>query len=144
MSVALLILCWWYFPYLRIQRIFLIYFHLGLKSFLNVCYPFFSVMLLLWFKWYFFSQKVTEHRLGTLLEIRDRIFIKSLAIWFFSAGLKEFGKFHNHTVSLWKTQWVGSFAWKAKVCTTKVMNLLKFGKVMKIRDSAYSHPAPII
>ena len=142
MSVALLPLGWWSFPYLRIQRIFLIYFYLDLKRFLNVCYPFFSVMLLLWFKWYIFSQKITEHRLGTLLEICDKTIIMSLAKLFFSAGLKEFGKFHNHTVLLWKTQWVGSFAWKVKVCTTKVMNFLKFGKVMKIKHSATLPPDP--
>ena len=142
MSVALLILCWWHFPYLRIQRIFLIYFHLGLKSFLNVCYPFFSVMLLLWFKWYFFFAKSYRAQAWNLVGDSWQNFHQVFSYMIFQCMVKRVYKFHNHTVSLWKTQWVGSFAWKAKVCTTKVMNLLKFGKVMKIKHSATLPPWP--
>ena len=62
-----------------------------------------------------------------------------LAIWFCSSSLKQLGKFHNHTVWVSKKHWLGSFAWRAIVCTTKVrMKLLEMGKDMKIKHSVSS------
>ena len=52
-------------------------------------------------------------------------------MWFCSSGLKQFGKFQNH-----------SFAWKVIVCTTKVRDeLLEMGKDLKIKLSVSSPPA---
>ena len=42
-----------------------------------------------------------------------------------------------------KTEWLGSFAWKATVWTTKVMDeTFRNGKDMKIKYSASSSPIP--
>ena len=65
-----------------------------------------------------------------------------LAIWFCSWGLKQFGKFQNHTVWLLK-QGLGSFAWEVIVCTTKVRDEpLEMEKELKIKKSVSSPPSP--
>ena len=64
-----------------------------------------------------------------------------LAKWFCISGLKQFGKFHNHAAWLWKIHCLGSFAWKARVCTTKVRDeTFKNGKRYEDKHSASPHP----
>ena len=43
----------------------------------------------------FISEQIAGNRFGALLEISDK-----LVIWFCSSGLKQFGKFQNHTAGL--------------------------------------------
>ena len=63
-----------------------------------------------------------------------------LAIWFRSSSLKQFQKFQNHNVWFQK-QWLGSFAWKVIVCTTKDRGkLLEMGKKLKIKHSVSCSP----
>ena len=51
------------------------------------------------FETLFISEWIADIQFGALLEISDKFITKFdfFAIWFCSSGLKQFGKFHNHT-----------------------------------------------
>ena len=48
----------------------------------------------------FISEQIAENMFGAFLEILTNLSpsLMFLAIWFYSSGLKQFGKFQNHTV----------------------------------------------
>ena len=50
----------------------------------------------------FISEQIAENMFGALLEISDKFITKSNAFSYMicSSGLKQFGKFQNHTVRL--------------------------------------------
>ena len=64
----------------------------------------------------------------------------AIYIWFCSSGLKQFGKFQNHTAWIWK-QWLGSLALKIIFCTTRVRDeTFRNGK--RYEDKIQSLPSP--
>ena len=62
----------------------------------------------------FISEQITEYRFWALLEIFEKFNTK---LNIFSISAEKVWRFHDHTVWLWKTQWLGSFAWKTLACT---------------------------
>ena len=111
------------------------------KEKLNELPPIFYSSIGFVFETAFILEQIAGSRFGALLVISDKFITKLNVfsyIWFCSSGLKQFGKFQNHTVWLLK-QWLGSFTWKVRVCTTKVRNeLLKMGIDLKIKHSVSS------
>ena len=70
--------------------------------------------ILQWYRFIFETTFISEQIAETDLELCYRLVtnlspsLMFLAIWFCSSGLKQFGKFQNHTACL-QRQWLGSF-----------------------------------
>ena len=78
------------------------------------------------------------YRLVTYLS--PSLMFLAIYIWFCSSGLKQFGKFQNHTAWIWK-QWLGSLALKIIFCTTRVRDeTFRNGK--RYEDKIQSFPSP--